>query len=159
MMSRKIFRVSLFYFFCIFFSLVWDFLYDPRKEIFFFFFVLFSEVFICRCCYYYYYLQRDKRMHPIFCYFLECSKFFVASNISFFINNQWMFESRLCSVLFFKIQSLVYTIRCFLVISVLLIFVPLIFMGGDIRLMHLSFFRYMFSPVCFMPVDTVALLA
>lgn len=96
---------------------------------------------------------------PIFCYFLECSKFFVASNISFFINNQWMFESRLCSVLFFKIQSLVYTIRCFLVISVLLIFVPLIFMGGDIRLMHLSFFRYMFSPVCFMPVDTVALLA
>ena len=82
----------------------------PKKRDFSF---LFSDVFICFCYCYYYYLQSDENMHTIFSYFGELLHFSLGLKIlPLFVSNQWILESRLCFVLFFKIQSLVYTIGC-----------------------------------------------
>jgi len=86
---------------------VWDFLYDPEERsvvVFFqkFLFVVVVVVVTCRV------IRECMLSFSTFWNSLWPKTFL------FFINNQWVFESRLCSVLFFKIQSLVMLFRFYL---------------------------------------------
>lgn len=137
---------------------MWDFLYDPRREISVFCFQMFLFVF---CCCYYYYLQSDENMHTIFSYFGELLHFSSGLKIlTLLVNNQWILESRLCSVLFFKIQSLVYTIGCLCYLDLLgPYFYPFNFQGWRDRTnAFVLFFLCVLSSLLY-AVDVVVLWA